>query len=112
MDSKTTSYAARVDNSFRISKNIKDIATNRNTEPLLTSSWNITEYNDFFNIDGLGNGYIDVVPNPNGRDVNKSVYERANMKDKYLIIRLSFESEEDLRMSLQLSNNFVVQKIR
>ena len=112
VDSKTTSYAARVDNSFRISKNIKDIAINRNTEPLLTSSWNITEYNNFFNIDGLGNGYIDVVPNPNGRDVNKSVYERANMKDKYLIIRLSFESEEDLRMSLQLSNNFVVQKIR
>lgn len=111
-DDKTISYAARVDNSFRVSKNIKDIAINRNTQPLVSSDWNLQEYYDSFNIDGLGNGYIDYVPNELARDVNKNVYERANMKDKYMIVRLMFNPDEDLRMSLQFSNNFVVQKIR
>lgn len=106
------SYASRVDNSFRLSKNIKDIAINRNIEPLLTSSWSEQEYFESFNVDGLGNGYIDVVPNSNARDINKNVYERANMKDKYMIVRLFFNSEEPLLMSLQFSNNFVIQKIR
>ena len=106
------SYAARVDNSFRISKNIKDIAINRNTESLLSKRWLDSTYSSYFNTDNLGNGYIDYVPNENARDLNKSVYSRANMKDKYMRVRLFFNPSEPLRMSLQVSSNFTADKQR
>lgn len=111
-DDKTISIAARVDNAYRVSKNMRDIAINRNSLPIITSNWDDTNYSSFFNVDGLGNGYMDYVPNEQARDIDKSVYERARIKDKYVRIRLTFNPNDNLRMSLQLSSIFLLPKNR
>lgn len=100
---RNIAIASRVDNGFRVSKNLRDIAINRNNVTLTTSNWLINDYNIYFNQDGFNNGYIDYVPNPNGRDINKEVYSRSKIKDKYMRIRLFFKPSDNLRMSLQLS---------
>jgi hypothetical protein len=110
--SKIISKASVVDNSISISENIRDIAVNRNQQSLFTNNWSDIDYSSFFNVDGFGNGYIDYVPNINALDINKNVYNRARMKDKYMIVRLIFLPEENLRMSLQLVDGYKKPKNR
>ena len=100
--SNTVSHAARVNNAFRISKNLRDISTSINTEPLLTSDWTKTEYSSYYNVDGLGNGYIDKVPNEDVRDINKDIYQRGFMRDKFISTRLFFNPDQNYRMSFQI----------
>ena len=101
---KSLSLAKRVDNVFKISNNIRDIGINRNLNSLFTSNWNSIEYNDYFNVDNLGNGYIDRVPNELSRSLDKSVYQRARMKGKYIGIRLTYLPYYNSKIQFQMSN--------
>lgn len=113
LQSNTLSLAKRVDNYFRISQNIRDIGVNRNILTIFSSSWDDTNYTNFYNADGIGNGYIDRVPNENARNINKSVYQRANMSDKWLGVRMFYEQgDENLKMSLQLNGTLITSRNR
>lgn len=98
---RTVSLATRWLNQFLISKNLRDIAINRNTQPLFTSEWLDTNYNGNYDIDGYGNGWVDRVPNELARDVNKDIYQRAKMRDRWFGIRVYYHPDEDLRLVLQ-----------
>jgi hypothetical protein len=98
------SVVDETDGIYRISQNLRDIAVNRITAPLFTRSWADSTYSGYFNTDGQVNGYVDRVPNDEIRDVNKNVYQRARLKDKYLGVRLFFKPEGDYQMIMQLTS--------
>jgi hypothetical protein len=102
--SPTQSIATNTDNFYRVSENIRDISINKGTVPLFSKRWDFAEYQNNFDIDGLGNGYIDKIQHPNAIDVNKSVYERARMKNKFMGVRLFFQPDEDYKMLFQLAS--------
>lgn len=95
------SYARRRFDWLRINNNMRDISLG-NDEPLFTSGWG--ELFPYFNVDTLGNGYVDRVPNELARDVNTSSHLRSRIRGRWMGVRLEFNPEEDIRMVFQLSN--------
>ena len=59
-----------------------------------------------------GQGYIDKVLNAVNIDTNKSQYKLPTIKDKYCYVRLWFDNEEDIKLTINLISNVTSPSIR
>lgn len=85
--SNVNKLSERSDNNWKLS-GIRDLSI-KNNIPSLTSNWNnIKPYFD-------NGGYIDKLQNDNLINIDKSLYELADIKDKIKFIRLFFNQEDN-----------------
>jgi hypothetical protein len=82
----------KTDNNWRFNY-IRDMVVDR-TVPLFTSNWTEPTYQAEF----LNRGYLDKVVNPNSIDFNKSVYKQQRLRDKFMGVRLYFNTPEDYKI--------------
>lgn len=74
--------------------NFRDLVTNRNV-PLFTNEWSVIKNNYF----------IDKKPNTLAINKNKDLFELERFRDKYNVIRLSSNTEEDFKITTDLFSN-------
>jgi len=85
--SNTQKMCKRTDRNWKLS-GIRDLSIKSNV-PSLTSKWQ--DIKSYF----INDGYIDKIQNPDLINVNKNMYELADIKDKIKFIRLFFENKEN-----------------
>lgn len=98
-----TSQIVRIDKYWNIN-HMRDYSANSNIQSLFTSNWSANTYNEYFNVDGNGNGYIDKIINPAKVNEDKNPYQLSRLKGKWLGTRLFFKPSADLKLVLQLSS--------
>jgi hypothetical protein len=93
----TSTLMDRVENYWRFNR-FRDMAANRNNEPLYTQNWTLlsNSYNQF------GQGYIDSIINPNALNLNKPYYEQGKFRSKYVGLRLYFKPDNDYKIITDL----------
>lgn len=92
----TQTLVDRTENYWRFNR-FRDETVNYNGTSF-DSTWNnISNYYTNF-----GQGYIDKVPHLTNVDVNKSLYEQARFRDKYITIRLYFKPEDDFKIVTEI----------
>lgn len=92
--------AEKVDQNWRINR-IRDRVVDH-TLPLFTSSWNDSEYYNQYN--SLGQGYRDKMQYSAAYSSSVSQYDLAMLRDKDHFVRLSFNPENDYRISIDYIN--------
>lgn len=103
----TETLVDRTDNYWRFNT-FRDMAFNRTTETLYTTSW--ANLNSYF--DQLGQGYIDAVVNPLSINLNKPYYEQARFRDKVAFLRLFFNPENDYKISTEVISMLIKPSLR
>lgn len=89
--SNTEKTIVRTDNNFKIT-GLYDIATSL---PVVTSQWSSIQ-DDY---------YIDKVVNNSALNYNQSTYQLGNIRDKFIISRLYFNSEADYKKVVSIVQN-------
>lgn len=97
--SNTIKVADKTDKNWKLS-GIRDLSIKSNI-PTLTSKWN--DIKSYFN----NGGYIDKIQNPDLIDINKGLYELADIKDKIRFIRLFFNQNDtnNYKFKIFIANN-------
>ena len=97
--SNINKIADSTDKNWKLS-GIRDLSVRSNT-PSVSSKWNDIKL-DFNN-----KGYIDKVQNQNLININKSLYELADIKDKIKFIRLFFTNDKvkNYKFKVFITNN-------
>jgi len=94
------SMAEKVDQNWRMGR-IRDRVIDH-TLPLFTSSWTDTEYYNQYN--SSGQGYRDKMPYSSAYSTSISQYDLAMLRDKDHFVRLSFNPENDYRITIDYIN--------
>lgn len=96
---ENTKTVIRTDENYKIS-GLRDVST---ASPVTSKSWEDIE--GYFNLNSSRHGYIDQVPI--NYDFATGTYNLKDLNDKLLIYRLIYNpTQEDIRLSLVLQNNF------
>ncbi len=95
--SNTEKLVALTDKNWKIS-GLRDLSIKSNVSTL-TSKWN--NIKPIFN----NKGYIDKIQNQDLIDVNKNMYQLADIKDKIKFIRLFFNNEKNYKFKVFITNN-------
>lgn len=95
--SNTEKLAALTDKNWKLS-GLRDLSIKSNVSTL-TSKW--SNIKPVFN----NKGYIDKIQNQDLIDVNKNMYQLADIKDKIKFIRLFFNDEKNYKFKVFITNN-------
>ena len=105
------SYARFVDDGIFINDNLRSISL-KNGQSFFTNEWSNNAYRALYNVDGIGNGYIDRIPNELARDINISVYKRARLSNVWLGLRYTFNPAANIQLSMQQHDTQFIVQIR